>query len=483
MTSGYAEMGSNQTGHRTLNLIQERLSDHRQIVIVLDDDPTGTQSVAGLPVLTRWEVTDLEWALSRGAPAVYVLTNTRSLSRDETERCNREVVTNSLLAAAGFECTVRFVSRGDSTLRGHFPLETDVIAETLLEQGQPPVDGVLLVPAFPDAGRVTVEGVHYLAKPELCPIAETEFAKDKTFGYRSSTLADWVEEKSEGTYSAASVLLIDRATLRQGPHAVAGRISQATDGTIIACDAENEEDLRVLALSALMAEDSGAHLIFRSGPPFVRALIGQDIHEPLDDQHLLSPTNSGVHPGGLIVVGSHVGLTGSQLQHLRQRYPESRVVTLDAQSVADANDGGCAIDEYIATLSAQVRGALAESDVILQTSRMLISSEDPERSLAIARSISAALVTVVEQSVAAVRPRFIIAKGGITSSDVATKGLHIARATALGTLLPGLISLWRPEDGSAVGTPFIVFPGNVGGESSLADVVDRLHRANAQVAR
>ncbi|MBN9200813.1 MAG: hypothetical protein J0H70_05510, partial [Microbacterium chocolatum] len=43
-----------------------------------DDDPTGTQAVADLPVLSRWGVDDLGWALDTGAAAVYVLTNTRS---------------------------------------------------------------------------------------------------------------------------------------------------------------------------------------------------------------------------------------------------------------------------------------------------------------------------------------------------------------------------------------------------------------------
>ena len=52
-------------------------------LVVLDDDPTGTQCIADLPVLTRWEVPDLRWALQQPTTGFFVLTNTRSLSEAE----------------------------------------------------------------------------------------------------------------------------------------------------------------------------------------------------------------------------------------------------------------------------------------------------------------------------------------------------------------------------------------------------------------
>ncbi|MDU5842686.1 MAG: four-carbon acid sugar kinase family protein, partial [Cutibacterium avidum] len=126
--------------------------------VVLDDDPTGTQSVADLPVLTHWEVEDFRWAFSSGKPAVYVMTNSRSLAPDDAARVNREVVAAALEASQGHP--VAFVSRSDSTLRGHFPLEPDTIADELARHGARPVDGVVIVPAFGDAGRITVRGTH-----------------------------------------------------------------------------------------------------------------------------------------------------------------------------------------------------------------------------------------------------------------------------------------------------------------------------------
>jgi Sugar-binding N-terminal domain len=68
-------------------------------LVVLDDDPTGTQCVADLPVLTRWSVRDLQWAFQQPTTGFFVLTNTRSLSEADAAERNREIV-QALAAAA-----------------------------------------------------------------------------------------------------------------------------------------------------------------------------------------------------------------------------------------------------------------------------------------------------------------------------------------------------------------------------------------------
>jgi hypothetical protein len=232
-----------------------------RVLVVLDDDPTGTQSVADLPVLTRWEVEDFIWAFGQSKPAVYVLTNTRSLDPAEAAARNEEVVRNAL-AAAGSPDTLRlgFVSRSDSTLRGHYPLEPDVIAATVADVSGEKTDGVVLVPAFPDAGRVTIGGVHYMrgtgeAAGTLTPVSDTEFAKDATFGFATSVMADYVEEKSQGRFAADSVIVLDLNTIRAGAsaenpaegaqisaNAIADAIEAATDSTPIVADIVTEND-------------------------------------------------------------------------------------------------------------------------------------------------------------------------------------------------------------------------------------------------
>jgi uncharacterized protein YgbK (DUF1537 family) len=437
-----------------------------RILVVLDDDPTGTQSVAGIPVLTRWSVEDLQWAFAQHAPAVYVLTNTRSLDAAAAEKRNREVVTNAL--AAGNGISLGFVSRSDSTLRGHFPLEPEVISEVLEQVAGERTDGIVIVPAFPDAGRVTIGGTHFMRGDggTLIPVAETEFAQDATFGFTSSRLAEYVEEKSGGRYAAGEVIVLDLGVIRGGTAAIADVLGRASGGTPIVVDVVTENDLRALALGLAEAERRGAMLLYRVGPPFVRARIGQEVRPPLSADEAYAGVTPG-RGGGLVVIGSHVGLTTRQLGVLQAEHPAARVVELQVEKLLDAPTADAELDAVVA----DVVSGLADGDVVLHTSRVLVRADSAAESLGIARTVSAGLVSVVQRTLAHRPPRFVIAKGGITSSDIATEGLQIRRAIVRGPMLPGIVSLWEPVDGPAQGIPYVVFAGNVGDDRSLLDVV------------
>lgn len=440
--------------------------------IVLDDDPTGTQSVANLPVLTRWERADLEWAFAQDAPAIYVMTNSRSLSATDAERINREVAEAALAVAQDKDIKVSFVSRSDSTLRGHFPLEPETLAGSVEKQNGR-VDGIILVPAFGDAGRITVGGVHYAGSEAegFIPVAESEFARDATFGYAHSDLAEWVEEKTGDATKAEQVLRISLDELRGDVVAVAEKLGLAKDRQPIIVDIVTEEDLRQLSLAVVAAESNGAHFIYRVGPPFMRARIGQDVPTPLDRQVIDNArTTEPDTDGGLIVVGSHVPTTTKQLEVLLAE-ENAEVVELDVCTVLSDER-----DSYLATTAARVIELLHRGNVILHTSRELVTGKNAEESLAIVREVSAALIAVVNKTAHSVKPRFVIAKGGITSSDVASRGLEMTRATVIGPMQPGIISLWQLVDGPAAGVPYIVFAGNVGNERSLADVVSTLSK-------
>ncbi|UZX03015.1 hypothetical protein F8G81_10710 [Arthrobacter sp. CDRTa11] len=462
-----------------------------RVLVVLDDDPTGTQSVADLPVLTRWEVEDFIWAFSQSKPAVYVLTNTRSLDPAEAAARNEEVVRNALAAAGSpEELRLGFVSRSDSTLRGHYPLEPDVIAATVADVSGEKTDGVVLVPAFPDAGRVTIGGVHYMrgtgdAAGTLTPVSETEFAKDATFGFTTSVMANYVQEKSQGRFAAASVIVLDLNIIRAGAsaenpadrartsaNAIADAIEAAADSTPIVADIVTENDLRALALGLEEAERRGKKLLCRVGPPFGRARIGQEIRTELSGAEAYAG-NTPSEAGGLIVVGSHVGVTTRQLKALTEQHSSARIVEIDVEKLLAA-ETTAAVDAYLDETVDTVVDALRSGDVIVHTSRILIKTDDPTESLRIARTVSAAVVAVVNRTLKTFPPRFVIAKGGITSSDVAAHGLEIRHAIVRGPMLPGIVSLWEPVDGPAKGIPYIVFAGNVGDDQSLADVTRKL---------
>jgi uncharacterized protein YgbK (DUF1537 family) len=447
-----------------------------RVLVVLDDDPTGTQSVADLPVLLNWSRESLEWALRQGRPAVYVMTNSRSLGPEEAAERNREVARNAFAAAAAVGVRVDFVSRSDSTLRGHFPLETDVLVEEILAGTGASVDGVVLVPAFGDAGRITVGSVHYAsAEGEYTPAGETEFARDATFGYRSSDLRDWVEEKTAGRVRASDVAGIDLATLRTDHASAVAVLRNLSEAQPVVVDIVEENDLRLLALALHEAERAGSRLLYRVGPPFVRALIGQEPHPPLDVDELTVIRRGGPAedaPGGLVVVGSHVALTTTQLRHLVERTAPLEL-EIDVSVVLGA-DSAAALAGLVTEVADAAASALATGNVVVRTSRVLVSGSDAADSLAVSRRVSTTVVEVVRGVLRRTAPRFVVAKGGITSSDVAARGLDIERAMVRGPLLPGIVSLWEPVDGPARGIPYIVFAGNVGGPTSLADVVEKL---------
>lgn len=440
--------------------------DPETVLVVLDDDPTGTQSVAGLPVLTRWEREDLDWAMAQSAPAVYVLTNTRSLDEAAAEQRNREVVAVALDAAEAVGRRVTFVSRSDSTLRGHFPLETDVLADAIAQRGHAAPHLVVLVPAFPDAGRITVDAVHHwVVDGEATPVGETPFAQDATFGFRSSDLRDWVEEKTHGRIARDDVHALTLGTIRRGAEAIADELRTRPAGTVVVVDAVDESDMRAVAIALHRLEREGMSALLRVGPPYPRAHVGQDIPAVVQPADLELANDR----GGLVVVGSHVPLTTAQLAALREARPDTVTIELDVRSLID--------DRREAHLDAQARAvaeAIEHGTVIVHTSRELVTGKDGDESLDIARRVSSGIVALVARVLELAPPRFVIAKGGITSSDVASEALRIRRATVVGPMLPGIVSLWQPEVGPAVGIPYVVFAGNVGDTDSLAAVVQTL---------
>ena len=172
-------------------------------IVVLDDDPTGTQTVHGVPVLTSWDTSVLAAELRSGQSLFYVLTNSRALSQEDAVALACALGANLSQAARQTGSRLSVISRSDSTLRGHYPAETDALARAL---GLAP-DGVLIAPYFQEGGRFTINDVHYVREGRcLVPAAETEFARDPVFGYSRSNLRQWVEEKTGGGWRAQQAL-------------------------------------------------------------------------------------------------------------------------------------------------------------------------------------------------------------------------------------------------------------------------------------
>ena len=433
---------------------------------VLDDDPTGSQAVHGVEVVTVLAEEAYAAALAGPAATCFVLTNTRSLDGPAAAEVNVAAARGLVSVAGRRGMRMQLVSRSDSTLRGHVMAEVAALDSVRRESGGRGYDGVLLVPAFLEAGRLTAGDVHWAtAGGRLIPVGESEFARDAAFGYSASNLRDFVAEKSAGAHRRDDVASISLADIRLGgPPRVRELLAGARGGRWVVVKATEYSDLETVAAGVLMAERAGASFLFRTGPSFVRALTGMGPRAPLRRADIWPA--GGPPPGGhgLVVVGSHVGQTSRQLAALQARGSITSF-ELDVPAVIDGR-------EVAAGTARQVAAALRESDVLVYTSRAVVTGPDGAGSLTIARAVSAACARIAGEALAA-RPAWIVAKGGITSHDVARQGLGIRRAEVAGQLFPGVISLLRPLDAApaAMGVPYVVFAGNVGDDGTLADVV------------
>ncbi len=454
-----------------LTEIRERISSRKSKIIVLDDDPTGTQTVYDIPVITEYSAASLAREIRTLGPGFYVLTNSRSLTPQESQLLHRELASNLLEAlqsqappAAATE--VCLISRSDSTLRGHFPMEIEVLAEVL---GSP--DAVFIVPFFAEGGRLTIDNVHYLAEGDvLTPVARTPFAQDPVFAYQACNLREWVVEKAQGTISGDRIRSISLDDIRcGGPNRVLELIWTLPKGTFCIVNAVDYRDLEVFTLATLEAEAQGRWFLFRSAASFVATRFGLEAKPPLTVNELCSGDSQ---IGGLVVCGSYVPLSSQQLANLCKQKGIT-AIEFDVRKFVNA----LSPDAYLKQLGDEIRcQLLAGNHVVLFTSRQVIKNFPPQESLVIGRRIAAALAHVVRDL--AVRPRFLIAKGGITASELATKGLGVTRAIVRGQALPG-VPVWELDESSLYpGLKFIIFPGNIGEANSLALLVQRLTSVN-----
>ncbi len=468
-------------------------------IVVLDDDPTGSQTVHGCLLLLRWDVDVLRKGLRHPSPLLFILANTRALAPDQAAFRNREICSSlrQALAAEGMTPTdVVLVSRGDSTLRGHGVLEPEVIAEEL-----GPFDATLHVPAFLEGGRTTVNGVHLL---DGKPVHATAFGQDRLFGYSTSDLAAWLEEKSGGQIQSQAVQRLslaqldaaveDQAAAQQGDagsKVLRGWLASLDGNQPVVVDAERAEQLGALA-EAVRQLVGQKRFLFRSAASLLKALaeIGP---QPLSSAGLaglrrfdragqpLPESESSPSPSpqsepeseserlpGLVMVGSHVPLADAQLACLLEA-PECIGVELPVPRLATilqlgSSDGRLA--EFEQHVCHQLRQLLSTGRTpVLFTSRGEVDGMSPAARM----SFGMALAQLMARLGAALAPRlgYLISKGGITTHTLLAEGLALEMVQLEGQILPGL-SLVRPLAGEGlVDLPILTFPGNLGDETTL----------------
>ena len=471
-------------------------------IVVFDDDPTGSQTVHSCPLLLRWDAASLRQGLADPSPLLFLLVNTRDLPPEQararlTTLCR---TLQPLLAEAGAAGTIDrwlVVSRGDSTLRGHFPLESEVIDAEL-----GPFAASFLVPAFLSGGRTTAAGVHLLHGE---PVHRSAFAQDRLFGYGTSFLPAWVAEKTAGAIPAEAVQRIDRSELEaavaereggesKGFQSLVGRLADLTGNPWVVVDGERPAQLAAFAAAVDQASDPAAgpvskgdgmaaaaptpgprRFLFQSAASLITALAALP-PQPLDPYGLAAMRRrspQGVPLAGLVLVGSHVPLADAQLAALLAE-PACGGVELEVAKVARVLAGPLP-DRLLPSLEAawlerlQAVVARGQTPVLFTSRGELACSSPAER-----RALGEALAGLMARLAARLAPQlgYLISKGGITSQTLLADGLELALVRLEGQLLPGL-SLLRPAGvgvpGALAGLPLITFPGNLGDGQTLLE--------------
>ena len=440
-------------------------------IVVLDDDPTGVQTVHDVSVYTDWSEESIRSGFAEKNRLFYILTNSRSFTPAQTETVHREIAETVAKVADGREFIL--ISRSDSTLRGHYPLETRVLREVLEAKTAMRFDGEVLIPFFLEGGRYTIGNVHYVRMgDELVPAAETEFARDKTFGYTKSDMREYIEEKTGGAYPASSVTAIPLDMLAAGDaEGVKNLLMHVTGFGKVIVNAASYSHVRTFCAGLYRAMAAGKRFLFRSAAGFVKELGGVT-DQPLLTGAQLRTDNSG--RGGIVVAGSHTSKTTDQLHELMKLAPVVPIpfnsdLVLEGDEALDAEVARCVKLEEEAILAGKV--------AVCYTNRKLLSVENdtPESALLRSVKISTAVQALVGRLT--VTPAFVVAKGGITSSDVGVKALQVRRADVMGQIVAG-VPVWRTGVESRFpGIPYVIFPGNVGDAYALRQAVEKLIQA------
>lgn len=451
-------------------LLKKEIENNDTKFVVLDDDPTGVQTVHDISVYTDWTVESMKKGFMDDNKVFYILTNSRGMTVAETTKIHHEIIDAVAQAAAETGKNYQFISRSDSTLRGHYPLETELLKEGVEKSGKT-VDGEVLFPFFKEGGRFTIDNTHYVKYgDELVPAAQTEFAKDKTFGYTHSSIPEYVEEKTKGDYKAENVTCIALEDLRAlNIDKITEQLTNVKDFNKVCVNAIDYCDVKAFCVALYRAMAAGKSFMFRTAAGFVKVVGGvTDIPLLTRKEMAVKETDN----GGIVVVGSHTAKTTAQLEELLKL---ENVVPVEFKSSLVLDGDEAFYNEVKRCVAEEEKIIASGKTAVCFTERKLLTVENDTKESALIRSVK--ISDGVQRLVGdlSITPAFVIAKGGITSSDVGTKALKVKCANVMGQIKPG-IPVWQTGSESRFPqTPYVIFPGNVGEVTTLREAVEVLN--------
>ena len=441
-------------------------------IIIFDDDPTGSQSVYGCPLILKWDQETLAFGIENSSSLLFILANTRALPNDLAKKRIQDISQRikEILNEQGMTSKeVLFVSRGDSTLRGHGFLEPNVLAEEL-----GPFDATFHVPAFFEGGRTTVNGIHLL---NGSPVHLTNFASDQIFGFSTSYLPDWLQEKSNYAIQAKSVIRLTLEQLNSALETDAGMqdliifLKALNGNAMVVVDAEKPAHLFIFskAIIQLMREK---RFLFRSAASLIKAFADLPLN-PNQQSSLISlrlRDKSFCLKTGLILVGSHVKLADQQLEFLLKD-PNCEGLELPVDKISKALDSSYAdisLNDLEHLYFSQLKKIIKSGRTpVFFTSRGELNFSSVSRRMLFGSQLAELMSRIVYK----VSPDlgYIISKGGITTQTLLEQGFNFSKVELKGQILPGLSLVCPYIEDDLKRIPIITFPGNLGGKETLLE--------------
>lgn len=476
-------------GRDISSLIEGELKKRsREVIVYLEDDSTGVQKSHDVYMVIdhseRGIREGIEAARKAGHRLLFILTNSRGLPPKEVKELNRSIVESLMRISKEENIELRLGSRGDSTLRGHFPLEPLTIKMILEAKGRV-VDGIIVSHAFlTEMSRITVNNIHLLRIRKkdgsfwYTPVHLTGFAQDPVFHYPTSNMRKYVEYKfaaSNLKIGAEVILHISIDDVRRGgPEKVASMLLEAENGQVITVDAVTHKDLEVFVLGLLWAEGRGKYFVYRTAASFPPARVGMTDQPALTRKQIVGERRL---RGGILCLWGSIGeLSNIQLERMIEEMADWVSVEFDVRKVLENEEER---EKIIDCAKDSVEEALKQNkNVVVYTiprceypAEGLSEEERTANHLKIANSLQQVYERIRSP------PSVLVIKGGTTSS-IGLLSSGARKVYALGQIDSGIpIVKILPEDNTRFPgreTLVILGPGNVGVADTYVEMMKKL---------
>jgi uncharacterized protein YgbK (DUF1537 family) len=460
-----------------------------EIVVCFEDDPMGVQQSHDVYLVTDNSISGIQSGIlaarDSGHRLVFILTNSRAYTTKETMRLCREIAQSLCRIIDKNNLRIRVGFRGDSTLRGHFPVEPIVFSK-ILEHCFGKYDGIIVTYAFlTEMRRITVDGIQLLRVRKddgsfwYRPVHLTEFAKDERFSYSTSNMSEFIEYKASSSgidgAKASDVLHIDLGDIRTGgPEAVREKLMEAQNGRIVVVDIVSHRDLQVLVLGILLAEREGKNYIYQTAASFPPARVNMSGSPILTRKDLLRFPESTGHI--LCLWGSIVDLSNTHLERVLKSFPQIAQIPLDVRKVLENSRER---ENAVVSAANNVEDAfrIGKHAIVYTYPR---SQYPPMRLSEESKALNEQEISSSLQSVygkIGLRPSIVLFKGG-TTSGMGLVGSGVDRVYVLGQISSGVpmvkASIHSNQDHFSEHVLFIIGPGNVGLPDTYVEIIEKL---------